>query len=499
MGDTETLIAAIWAEVLGRERVGRHDNFFGLGGHSLLAVTLIERMRQAGVEADVRVLFSQPCVAALAAAAQGARNTVAVPPNGIPAGCAAITPDMLPLVTLSEEQIEAVVARVEGGARNVQDIYPLAPLHEGMLFHHMAGGEGDPYLQNMMMAMPERVQLGRFVQALQTVIERHDILRTAVLWEGLPEPVQVVWREALLIVEEVTLSPQDGEIEAQLAQRFDPRHHRLDVRRAPMMRMYAARDGANGRWLLQLLGHHMVMDYTALELMLEEIETILRGEAERLPIPLPYRNFVAQARLGISQGEHAAYFREVLGDVDEPTLPYGLSDVQGDGLGIAEFRTRLAAGLSQQLREEARKLGVSVASLFHLAWAQVLGRVSGREDVVFGTVLLGRMQGGEGADRVLGMFINTLPIRIHLHGMKARETAIEDVVRLRQYETARELPMTLTLVSFDVALTRRPDRSPSPVEMSRARERASCLSLVPDRSRPCTARICYLALAGSIP
>jgi hypothetical protein len=141
----------------------------------------------------------------------------------------------------------------------------------------------------------------------------------------------------------------------------------------------------------------MVMDYTALELMLEEIETILRGEAERLPAPLPYRNFVAQARRGISQGEHEAYFREALADVDEPTLPYGLSDVHSDGADIAEFRTVLAAGLSRQLREEARKLGVSVASLFHLAWAHVLGRVSGREDVVFGTVLLGRMQGGERA------------------------------------------------------------------------------------------------------
>ncbi|KXU82829.1 hypothetical protein CR51_42505 [Caballeronia megalochromosomata] len=424
VGDAETLIAAIWAEVLGRERVGRHDNFFELGGHSLLAVTLIERMRQAGVPADVRVLFSQPSVAALAAAARSVRHAVTVPPNGIPAGCESITPEMLPLVKLTAQHIEAVAAQVEGGARNVQDIYPLAPLHEGMLFHHIAGGDGDPYLQNMMMAMPERVELGRFVQALQTVIARHDILRTAVLWEGLPEPVQVVWREARLIVEEVELSPQDGEIEAQLAQRFDPRHQRLDVRQAPMMRLYVARDAANGRWLLQLLGHHMVMDYTALEMMLEEIETILRDETQRLPTPLPYRNFVAQARLGMSQDEHEAYFREALADVDEPTLPYGLSDVQSNGLGIAEFRTGLAATLSRQLREEARKLGVSVASLFHLAWAQVLGRVSGREDVVFGTVLLGRMQGGEGADRVLGMFINTLPIRVRLH-----EVSVGDAVR----------------------------------------------------------------------
>ncbi|MGB3123796.1 MAG: amino acid adenylation domain-containing protein, partial [Pseudomonas sp.] len=102
--------------------------------------------------------------------------------------------------------------------------------------------------------------------------------------------------------------------------------------------------------------------------------------------------------------------------IDEPTLAFGLQERQADRAEIEAFEQPLTDDLNRRLREQARGLGVSAASLFHLAWAQVLSRVAGRDDVVFGTVLLGRLQAGEGADRALGMFINTLPLRVSLTG-----------------------------------------------------------------------------------
>ncbi|MBV8769321.1 MAG: amino acid adenylation domain-containing protein, partial [Hyphomicrobiales bacterium] len=395
-GELERRLAGLWAELLQLERVGRQDHFFELGGHSLLAVKLLARMRQEGLEGDVRALFASPTLAGFAAAVGAQSGRMEVPPNGIPPECERITPAMLPLVELSAAEIESIVSGVPEGAGNVQDIYPLTPLQEGILFQHLMTAEGDPYLLPLLLSFDSRQRLDGYVQALEAVIARHDILRTAVVWEGLRQPVQVVWRRAPLLVEELALErAPGGDVAGQLRAHAGARQYRMDVRQAPLLRGFCVADEARGRWLLLLWGHHLAIDHTTLEVLQNEIEAHLRGAAERLPAPLPFRNFVAQARLGVSGEEHEAFFRELLGEVEEPTAPFGLLDVQGDGRGIEEARREVEAGLARRLRQGARRLGVSAASLFHVAWAQVLARVSGRADVVFGTVLFGRMQGGE--------------------------------------------------------------------------------------------------------
>ncbi len=421
---TQETLCRVWADVLGVERVGIEDNFFELGGHSLLAVTLIERLRKEGLASDVRTLFAHPTPAGLSDKIGGAL-AIEVPPNLIPAGARAITPRMLTLASLSQEEIDRIVATVPGGAVNVQDIYPLAPLQEGVLFHHLLAQRGDPYLLQLVVACDTRERLEQFLAALQEVTTRHDILRTAVVWEGLSEPMQVVWRRAPLLAEEIELEAT-ADVAASLRLRFDPRQYRVDVRRAPMVHAAFARDEANDRWLLHILAHHLVLDHTTLDVVVAETQAHLTDRVEGLAEPLAFRDFVAQARLGTSKAEHEAYFRDLLGDVEEPTAPFGLLDVRGDGSGVKEARLALDPGLARRIRRRARTLRVSATSLFHTAFAQVVARASGRDDVVFGTVLFGRMHGGAGADRAVGIFINTLPVRARLGG-RSVETGVREM------------------------------------------------------------------------
>ncbi|AEK62013.1 non-ribosomal peptide synthetase [Collimonas fungivorans] len=350
-------------------------------------------------------------------------------------GTQRITPAMLPLVELGAAQIEALAQATPGGAANIQDIYQLAPLQEGILFHHRLQSDSDAYVLPTLLRFDSRQRLDRFVQALNQVIARHDILRTAMHWEGLKEPVQLVQRQASLAIQALVHDASAGDAISQLQAHADPRQVRLDVRQAPMLRAYAMPDGATQSWLLQLLHHHLVLDHTASQLLVQEIMLILQGRQAELTIPVPFRRFVTQARLGMGSAEHETYFRRVLGNVDQPTAPFGLLDVQGDGSQVRQARSRLEPALARRLRQQAQARGVSCASLFHLAWARTLACFTGRDDVVFGTVLFGRLQGGAGAARAMGMFLNTLPLRVQLdqlsveQGLRQTHAALIELLR----------------------------------------------------------------------
>ncbi|WP_460860589.1 condensation domain-containing protein, partial [Rheinheimera gaetbuli] len=435
--ETETLLCRIWQEVLGVERIGIHDNFFALGGHSLLLMQVISRLQKADIFINARQIFASQSLVELALSIDNLssdqlhvnKQTFSAPANRIPAEAQQITPEMLSLIELCDEDIQTIVSQVPGGASNVQDIYPLGPLQEGILFHHMMSGESDPYVIPMLFSIRNTVAVQRFLQALQFVVDRHDTLRTAILWEGLTKPVQVVYRNASLPVSWIK-ADKGQDILAYMQRLCAPEVQKMDITKGPLVyiQVMVAPDSEEHYVLLQL--HHIISDHVGLEVIQSEIGLYESGDAAQLAAPVPYREFIAHTLHQARNNDAEAYFRNVLGDVAEPTIPFNLKDIQGDGNQIIEYREQVPVDVSMQLRQVAKSLKVSPAALFHSAWAIVVGACSGRDDVVFGTVVSGRLQGTIGAESMMGVFINTLPFRVHLQGqdVEALVRQVQDVL-----------------------------------------------------------------------
>ncbi|KAF9992431.1 hypothetical protein BGZ80_008555, partial [Entomortierella chlamydospora] len=216
--------------------------------------------------------------------------------------------------------------------------------------------EGDPYLLIQGITFDSRDLLDRYLDAVQKVVDRHDIFRTAIMWESLTTPAQVVLRQVPLPITELSLEPATGPIGVQLNRLFDPRKHRMDLTQAPLMR-YAIAQDIDGRWIAVQLLHHLIGDHSTLELMMGETKAIINDQRNKLHNTQPFRNLIAQVRSGPSARGYEAFFTNMLSEIDTPALPYGLSDVRRDGIDVIESHLALPHGLNSGLRSHAKRMG----------------------------------------------------------------------------------------------------------------------------------------------
>ncbi|WDE09183.1 amino acid adenylation domain-containing protein [Thalassomonas viridans] len=416
---SEKTLVQVWSRLLdiGAEKLSCSANFFELGGHSLLTVKMQGLLKSHGLEVSVQQIFNAASLKALAADIDTGPEAVrgfVVPENLIPAGAEKIVPAMLNLVELSEAELTGLVQKVAGGAGNIGDIYPLAPLQQGILFNYMLGNEIDPYINAAVLRIRDKSALDVFLAGFEFLIRRHDILRAGFFYEGLPEPVQVIHRKAELAVHHVALTGSDES--ACLLQLKAAGIARMDIAKAPLIHLTLAQSPFDESYYVLLQNHHLISDHVSLEIISEELFSYAGQEAHLLPASVPFRNLVAHSRYQVQNHHADSFFKKMLGDVTEPTLPFNITDIHRDGSAIEEASAPLPGRLSGDLRRLAKKYRVSLAALFHAAWSLVLRTCSGRADVVFGTIVSGRLQGTEGAERMLGVMINALPFRVRIEG-----------------------------------------------------------------------------------
>jgi len=258
------------------------------------------------------------------------------------------------------------------------------------------------------------------------------------MWEGLSTAVQVVCRTADLPVTWITLPPGADAMD-EMNELSKPERQWMDLTVAPLLRatVGVSPDDSTHYVLLQL--HHLIDDATSLAVMQREIASYVAGQTHTLPTPGAYREFVARALHQARSNDAVAFFSEKLGDIDEPTLPFELADTTGDLSKISEAQMNLPQNLAERIPKICRDLKFGPAVFFHSAWAMVIASTAGKNDVVFGSVMSGRLQGMRGSESMMGMFINTLPLRVSIDGHNAKTLATHvnnSLMELMEYEQA---------------------------------------------------------------
>ncbi|MER2370200.1 amino acid adenylation domain-containing protein [Photorhabdus laumondii] len=425
--EQETLLAEIWRTLFGLAQVSAVANFFELGGHSLLSMKMLSHLKKQGYRLDIRALFEYPKLRDMAKQLQ------------------AIEQESLKLtahealesrVSLSETERALIVSQSPGGEQNIAGIYPLAPLQEGILFHHMMCGRSDLYVTPMLYSFPSNTEMESFIGALDKIVQRHDALRTGIFWQGIDEPVQIAYKEVPLPVVDIDLR-DDVDIQQQLAQFMDPSQQWMDVTQAPLIRVTRFIDRQQKQFYAMVQEHHLISDHVSLEIIQEELLVILAGDEKSLPEALSYRDFVLNAISKTDTKAAQQFFTEQLAGIDEITAPFGITSGMVDNNLFTEIQIGLPADLSAQIRRSSSAWRISPALIFHMAWALVLAKTSGTKDVIFGTVLSGRLQGIDNVERVVGLFINTLPLRIDLSQLSVAQLMQEmqqKLVSLLQFE-----------------------------------------------------------------
>ncbi|MGW2332242.1 amino acid adenylation domain-containing protein, partial [Streptomyces sp. NPDC001700] len=402
----EDSLCALATEILGAARLSIDDNFFEQGGDSIMATRLVARARRAGLLFTARDVFRHKTVAGLAGVL-----TVAEQPAGQPAESPAF-PDAL---DLTQAELAQARASVPGAA----DVLPLSPLQEGLFFHHQFDTSGpDFYNAQLVLEFKGTLDGPALRAAADAVLARHASLRAGFHESGSGRALAILAAEAELPWREVDLTHLDEpDRAAACAALLDgERWTRFDLSRPPLVRFTLIRlDG--DRWRLALTHHHIILDGWSLPLVLRDVLALYAAApaahpAAGLPQARPYRDYLGWLA-GRDRAEAVKAWNAALAGVDEPTR---LATAHPGATPTAQQRVEfsLSEETTDTLVRTARAVGVTPNTVIQAAWAMLLGRLTGRDDVVFGVTTAGRPAELQGAETMVGLFVNTLPLRAGL-------------------------------------------------------------------------------------
>ncbi|WP_342379995.1 amino acid adenylation domain-containing protein [Myxococcus stipitatus] len=327
-----------------------------------------------------------------------------------------LSPSDFPLADVTQGTLDTLLRDHPG----MEDLYPLSPMQQGMLFHARLEPRAGVYFERAAWTLDTDLDTEALRLAWRETMERHPILRTSFAWEGMEEPHQLVHREARLPWEEADWrdlsADQQKARQARWMQEDEARGFELD--RAPLMRVAVLRLGER-TWRVVWSFHHLLLDGWSVGRVLNEVlaryDANLRRETSTLEAPPLFRDYIAWLReRGTAKAE--TWWRQELAGFTEPTpVPCEQGGQARSATPVMGARkVILPEDATERLRAFSRRHQVTLGTLVQAAWALVLGRHASSEDVLFGVTVAGRPPELSGVEQMVGLFINTVPARVRL-------------------------------------------------------------------------------------
>lgn len=315
---------------------------------------------------------------------------------------------------------------------DIEGVYQMTPLQHGMVFHSAMHPDAGFYLEQVTFGLGIALNRDTLERSLNQAAKRHQVLRTGFFWENVKAPVQIVYKKARIPVEEIDWSTEPSARQTQLFYAFlnDDRNKPFDLRRAPLMRATIVKLCKSACQLV-LTFHHAILDGWSLNRLFAEIWDIYRAlEARQIPNLPPAPSFSEFLNwLGsVDEAKAESYWRKALSDVDGPALLPVLRDPEPGGVGTVDHLVSLLPdGLSDRLVKVARANQVTLNTVMLAAWSLLIGRLSGARQAVFGTIVSGRPPDLSGVEDMIGLFINTVPLKVSLNAARRTSQLLQQV------------------------------------------------------------------------
>ena len=432
----ERQLAGIWQDVLEQEQIGIHDDFFELGGDSLAAMRMVVQAKKAGLALQVSQVFRHPTIEALAAVAS-AVAPLAEAAAGETAG--AEFGDAKPILT--PERVQPTLKPEYLCA----EVYPLIGTQRAIYLGYLFAGRGSgAYTEQFACRITGDLDVSLLQRAWQGLVDRHSILRTGVARQSLPGPVQFVCEvlPAELALLEWRKSTAE-EVEAALqAFRREQLELGFELSEPPLYRLAVIRVGDEEHYLVWTY-HHLILDGWSEGLLLDELlrtyQSLAAGEAPCLAPPRPFRDYVAwQCTKDMADAE--AFWRSRLAGFSAPTALRSATPNSDEKGGDGGYDTIERVLPLEAIRAACQRHGLTVNTLLEGLWACLIGRDSGQDDIVYGSVASGRQAGPPGIESMVGLFVGMLPMRVafeqDLPVLEWFRSFQEDLAESRHFEYA---------------------------------------------------------------